>query len=727
MIPKAYAHSLPGKPASEWQPLDEHLQAVAEKAREFASTFGSGDWGYLAGLWHDLGKYSEAFQNRLKGNFSPVDHSTCGAQNAMRYCSPQAAKLLAYTIAGHHGGLPNGSSVAGYDLQARINKNIEDSSAAPKEFLTTAISLLPPSWLNKERYQYQIAFYIRMLFSCLVDADFLDTEKFMNPEQAAEREKFPNLEQIENRLIQYLDNLQSKALRTSVNDARRRVLNQCLLSADCPPGFFSLTVPTGGGKTLSSLAFALRHARLHGLSRIIYALPFTSIIEQNAKVFREALGDCAYAVVEHHCNLDPDDSGNRAKLATENWDAPLIVTTNVQLFESLYGNRVSACRKLHNLVHSVIILDEAQALPVSLLEPCLEALRELVSDYGATIVLCTATQPVLNKRDQFPKGLENVHEIVSNPALLFSDLKRVNVRHIGKQSVEKIANTIQEHSRVLCIVNTRRQARALYGRIAGYGAFHLSAFMCPAHRSEIIAVIKDRLDQDDAVCRVVSTQLIEAGVDVDFPVVFREISGLDSIAQAAGRCNREGRLDSGTTFIFNGEKPPPAGLLRQTAQTAEIILPRFQDDPLNLNAIRAYFERHYWTQSDRMDESGTLQRLREFDMKGLWIPFKDVARDFRMIRDQGWPVLIPYNEEARSLIAGLRRDGPVAGLMRKLQRYCVQIYAQDLAKLCSAVEKIHERYYVLIREDAYDPHTGLCVDISEVFDPETLYIGRKEE
>lgn len=724
---KYYAHSFENKPESDWQPLGDHLKSVAELSAKFAGEFGCADWGYLAGRWHDLGKFSNTFQRRLAGAPEHVDHSTAGAQHAVKgTIDQQAGKLLAYILAGHHGGLPNGSSAAGSDLHSRLSKTVEDYSAAPYDLLDGGFKLQKPPWLNDTRCRYQIAFLVRMLFSCLVDADFIDTEAFMKSGKATKRGCFPNLGEMEDRLSQTLKNIQAAAPSTRVNAARKIVLQSCLRAAELPPGIFSLTVPTGGGKTLSSLAFALRHARTHSLNRVIYALPFTSIIEQNADVFREALCDCADAVIEHHSNLDPDDQNDRDKLATENWDAPLILTTNVQIFESLYGNRVSACRKLHNLARSVIILDEAQALPVSLLEPCLEALRELVADYGATIVLCTATQPALNRRPQFPRGLENVREIMADPPSLFAELKRVEVKVVGKQSDAQIAEAISEHRRVLCIVNTRRHARALYDLVAGDGVFHLSALMCPAHRSRVIAEIRERLTMPDSVCRVVSTQLIEAGVDVDFPVVFRAMAGLDSIAQAAGRCNREGGSDCGLTFVFDGEKPPPAGLLRQTAQATEIILPRFKEYLLSLDAVRAYFERHYWTQAGRMDEPGILQRLREFDMKGLWIPFEDIARDFRMIRDQGSSVLIPHDNVARGLIATLRRTGPSGGLMRKLQRFSVNVYAQDIAKLGSAVEKIHERYFVLTRKDAYNPKTGLNVGVSEVFEPEALFVGGKE-
>jgi CRISPR-associated endonuclease/helicase Cas3 len=535
---------------------------------------------------------------------------------------------------------------------------------------------------------------------------------------------FPTLTDMERRLSQTLADLCANSEATVVNMARRRVLEECVRAADLPPGFFSLTVPTGGGKTYASLAFALRHALRHGLSRVIYALPFTAIIEQNAGKFRDALKDCAHGVVEHHSNLVVDDSDRVAKLAIENWEAPLVVTTNVQFFESLYSQRVSSCRKLHNLAHAVIILDEAQALPVSLLAPCLEALRELVTGYGATVVLCTATQPALNRRPAFEFGLEGVREIMPNTRALSEELRRVEVELLGQKTDDELGTLLREHSRVLCIVSTRRQARELFERIrCEEGTFHLSALMCPAHRSEVLDMIRRTLADPNAICRVVSTQLVEAGVDVDFPVVFRAMAGLDSIAQAAGRCNREGRLSRGKVYLFHGQQLPPAGFLRQTAQAADLILPQFAGDLLGLDAINAYFERYYWTQTGYMDRQDILARLNEITMRDLWIPFERVGRDFRIIRDEGLSVLIPYDETARDLLALLRHTGFTATLARKLQPYSVEVYPSDFEalRMVGAIDPVIDRCAVLIREDSYDPQTGLSQQISDVYNPEMLY------
>lgn len=720
-----YAHSDPNRPITEWHKLEDHLRATAKLAREFAELFGAGDWAYLAGLWHDLGKYSEDFQKRLRGDPGRVDHSTAGAQWVDGHApDPQAGRLLAHAVAGHHGGLPDGSAPNHSCLRNRLKRQVPDFSAASQDVLRIHQDLSRPAWLDQYRYRFQLGFFTRMLFSCLVDADFLDTERFLKPDAAAMRGAFPTLADMERRLSATLGQLCAKVEPTAVNRARRRVLEECVRAADLPPGFFSLTVPTGGGKTYASLAFALRHCLRYGLTRVIYALPFTTIIEQNAAKFREALQDCAHGVVEHHSGLVVDDSDHVAKLAVENWDAPLVVTTNVQFFESLYSQRVSSCRKLHNLTRAVIILDEAQALPVSLLAPCLEALRELVTDFGATVVLCTATQPALSQRSGFEFGLEGVREIMPDTRALSEELKRVHVELIGRKTDDELARLIRGHPRSLCVVNTRRQARGLFEQIRSEdGTFHLSALMCPAHRSRVLDTIRHRLADPNSVCRVVSTQLVEAGVDVDFPVVFRAMAGLDSIAQAAGRCNREGRLSWGRVYVFHGEQPAPSGFLRQTAEAADLILPRFADNLLGLDAVNAYFERYYWTQTGYMDRQDILARLNEIAMSNLWIPFETVGRDFRIIRDEGLSVLIPYDDTARDLLASLRQTGLSFTLARALQPYGVQVYSRDFAALqeVGAVDLVTDRCAILIREDGYDPQTGLSQQVSDVYNPEMLY------
>ncbi|HHW92711.1 MAG TPA: CRISPR-associated endonuclease Cas3'', partial [Firmicutes bacterium] len=525
---KFYAHTDGSMNRKDWQLLRDHLSGVAHRAAGYAKDFQAGQLAFAAGLLHDLGKYSLEFQQRLQGEHIRVDHSTAGAQEAEKYYGKALGRILAYVVAGHHAGLNDyGSLAAESSLAARLNKgSIPDYQAYRKELLKWPDlgSFRLPIKPFPGQQGFSLAFFIRMLYSCLVDADFLDTEEYCQPEKGAARGKYPSPDQMLQKLEQYLQQLLASALDTPINRERAAILDQCREKANFPPGFFTLTVPTGGGKTLSSLAFALGHAVRHRLERVIYVIPFTSIIEQNAKVFREAVGE--EAVLEHHSNFqypeqeDEDWTTPAAKLrlAAENWDAPLVVTTNVQFFESLFANRAARCRKLHNIARSVVILDEAQMIPTDYLHPCLAALVELVRHYEASVVICTATQPALE--GLLPRGIKPV-ELAPDPMRLYETFKRVRVIFLGEMNDEDLAARIKDLSQVLCIVNTRKHAWELFRKIRDLqGSYHLSALMCPVHRSAVLGEIRQRLETGEA-CRVVSTQLIEAGVDVDFPVVFR--------------------------------------------------------------------------------------------------------------------------------------------------------------------------------------------------------------
>lgn len=615
-----YGHTLDGLgDKSQWQKLEDHLWQTAALTRQFATALCAADWGYLAGLWHDLGKYSQAFQSRLCSTESAdahieqpgkVDHSTAGAQHAVRRFGT-VGKILAYVIAGHHGGLPDGNSPESC-LRLRLQKEIPDYSASPPNILAQPLPA-PPFKPSVDRAGIQLSMFTRMLFSCLVDADFLDTEAFVDDDKSRQRGRFQTLDALEPLFAQRLADLRNAVNPSPVNDQRAAVLRQCLAASQRDMGFFSLTVPTGGGKTLSSMAFALKHAQLHRLRRIIYVIPFTSIIEQNADVFRRVLGD--EAVLEHHSNFEPEQEDHRSRLAAENWDAPIVVTTNVQFFESLFASRSSRCRKLHNIAESVVILDEVQSLPAEYLLPCLEVLKELRDHYRTSIVLCSATQPAVQKRDDFIRGLQHVTEIVADPVRLARDMRRVEITVVGQLSDEEIVRRLTEQSQVLCVVNTREHARNLHMGLHNAnaeGVFHLSALMCAAHRSEVLSKIRSTLTSR-ARCRVVSTQLVEAGVDIDFPVVYRALAGIDSIAQAAGRCNREGKLETiGQVNVFTPENGLPPGQLRQTAQIAESTIRRFSDDILSLAAIEDYFRNYYWIKgTDGLDADGILASLQE--------------------------------------------------------------------------------------------------------------------
>jgi CRISPR-associated endonuclease/helicase Cas3 len=725
-----YAHSLEGEPPERWQSLYEHLLGTAELAGQFAAAFDAHDWGYIAGLWHDLGKYSNDFQRMIRAAGGAdchiesmpghVDHSTAGAQHAAAALRKNGfGKAIAYMIAGHHGGLPDGISTDSC-LRSRLSKQVSDCSGCPQD-IRSGRELALPLALDAKRAAVQISTFIRMLYSALVDADFLDTERFLDRQRAQHRQGYKPLPELVPIFFGKLDNLRQKAPDTLVNRHRERILAQCLSAAEDNMGLFSLTVPTGGGKTLSSMAFALKHAARHKLERIIYVIPFTSIIEQNADVFRQMLGDDM--VLEHHSNFEPDNEDHRSRLAAENWDAPVVVTTNVQFFESLFANRSSRCRKLHNIAGSVVILDEVQTLPPSYLLPCLEALKELAANYRTSIVLCSATQPALQKRDDFSRGLEGVREIIDSPQELAVALKRTQVDILPQTSDIELAGRMKDRKQVLCIVNTRKHARNLYDAVGkADGHYHLSALMCPIHRSQKLSEIRQRL-KNEQTCRVVSTQLIEAGVDIDFPVVYRSLAGIDAIAQAAGRCNREGLRERGEVFVFRPEAPIPAGHFRQTAQAAESVIGGHAEDVFSLAAIEEYFKLYYWTQGDALDEEGILAMLQAGCLKGDF-PFKTVAERFRFIKDDTKPVIIPFDDEARLLIRTLDYCDHPAALARKFQKFSVSIYPHEWNRLLStgSIKISASMFPVLVDEALYRNDVGLVTDDPITRDPESLIV-----
>jgi len=729
-----------------------HLNKVAWWAAKFAGEmFPEGgeardaarQWGWIAGLWHDLGKFAPEWQEYLRKKAGAdlhgdevagrEDHSTAGAQLADR-AIPFFGRVLAYLLAGHHAGLADGIAASSASLERRLKKMIRPCPEIPRSIIDSHSGLKPISaTLGSGR---SLATFARMIFSALVDADFLATEAFMTPEKSRSRPvKPPSIATLEATLATHLSTFPPPI--STVNRLRVEIREHCLSAAELPPGLFSLTVPTGGGKTLSSLAFALKHARLHDLRRIVYVIPYTSIIEQNAKVFRQALAALGpEVVVEHHSNLDPDSEHETvaSRLAAENWDARIIVTTNVQFFESLHGNRSSRCRKLHRLARSVVILDEAQALPVEFLAPCLRALEELTNSYGTSVVLCTATQPAIVRRDEFPIGLTPPREIVPDPAALHGALRRV----VAERSPEKLdddalAKLLSDEPQVLCVVNTRRHARELFELLPDDGArFHLSALMCAEHRTRRLAAIRCRLDAGLPV-RLISTQLIEAGVDIDFPVVYRALAGLDSITQAAGRCDREGRLTAaagkpaGRVVIFEPPQLPPAGFIRNTAASAAEVLAGNPPDPLAPDAVESYFRTHYWKHADSTDEKRILDCWPDLSRRAAHLSPEDAAREtllgfrfrtcaeeFRLIDDSySEPVVIPYGEAGKALWQEVRETFDPARLRhlsRKLQRYTVAIPRPQHQRLREAeilLPAHEERFFFLNSDLHYSEDFGL--------------------
>jgi len=708
--------------------LDEHLREVGRLASEMAVGFKSEDWAKVAGLWHDLGKYRPAFQGYIKreSGYDPeahieqsggrVDHSTAGAVHAVEF-NKTAGQLIAYLIAGHHAGLPDwtggdtGASALEYRLDNAGKKGYLTEalqSDVPRDILDPTVNLSKPLGGSDGLH-----LWLRMLFSCLVDADFLDTEKFMSPEKSKARQANWSLSDLKDQFDVYMADKSESSEATIVNQWRSSILHDCRKAGLEAPGIYTLTVPTGGGKTLSGIAFALEHAIKHQKQRIIVAIPYTSIIEQTAEQYRAIFGE---AVLEHHSNLDPDKAekeNGRSRLASENWDAPIVVTTNVQLLESLFAARTSRCRKLHNLVNSVIIIDEAQLLPPDYLQPILDVLRLLTEHYGVTLVLSTATQPALGTvKDGFGRtalrGLDARREIISDVDALFNALSRVAVETPAdmnlRKSWEELASELSAHPRVLTIVNSRRDARELH-RLMPKGTIHLSAQMCGEHRSRVIAGIKESLRNGEPV-RVISTQLVEAGVDLDFPVVYRAFAGLDSIAQAAGRCNREGKLDKGKVVVFVPPKASPKGMLLYGEQATRSVWHGHDDHPLSHTLFDAYFRQYFGQESP--DKHGIMSLLTTDARRGM-VQLRTAAERFRLISDAGQSILVPYGKDGFKWLDLLQKQGPERYLLRKLQRYSVNVYENEFKKLrdIGAIAELHPGIWGLVISNGYDERLGL--------------------
>ncbi|MEY9091618.1 CRISPR-associated helicase Cas3' [Paenibacillus sp. RC84] len=748
-----YAHRTDSDDAQSWQPLEQHLREVAKLSGEFAERFGAEQWGELVGWLHDAGKYSAEFQSRLRGTPIPVDHSTAGAKLIMeRVIDERLGLIAAYVIAGHHAGLPDCGSLDGEDscLRQRLIKKVCSYDAFHKEVPRLNMPGQAPSIQAGVDPSFQFSFFTRMLFSCLVDADSLNSEKFESPSRHDLRHHSVDIEELSRKFKAHMQRYFGKP-RTPIEHIRSELLNELMGQADKTAGMYTLTLPTGSGKTLASLGFALEHARLgKRFRRIIYVIPYTSIIEQNAAIFRQVLGEDM--VLEHHSNVqrevyeDEQDDEHKHKtrnlrdklnLAEENWDYPVVVTTNVQFFESLFANRRSRCRKLHNLTDSIIILDEAQMMIGGFFKPSLYALEELVRNYGATVLLCTATQPPVSRLfPQNPRVPVTITELVKDVPLRYEQFKRVSLQTLGMLDEAALAEHLQAHGQVLCIVNTRKTARDLYHALKAEndeGSFHLSARMCPKHRLHVLDLIRKRLEQG-LTCRVVSTQLIEAGVDVDFPAVYRELAGLDSIAQAAGRCNRNAKQMLGFIYVFETPLGSPPGWFRTTADVTRSVLKRYPDDPLSLSAGQEYFRELYDVQTlgqgDRTDSRDILPLLRATGAR-LEFPFREVADRFRLIDTVTRPVIVPYPDNSAAntsrvneLIEQLKYAASIQSILRKLQPYIVQLYPAEFRAFEQAREIVQVRADVWVLQNPkqwYDEKLGI-LPYSEQFHADEILI-----
>lgn len=699
------------------QSVKEHLQRTAELAEKFAAKFGKADWGYCCGLLHDIGKYSQEFQCKIQKNLNiQVDHSTAGAKICEKLDG--CYWLLTYCIAGHHAGLPDlGREGLPSSLLGRLNKRLCDYSAYKKEIEIPQI-ITPPIDMDSEKDpNFALSVFIRMLYSCLVDADFLDTESFMS-NGTVQRDSGESMEvlldKLHNRISDWLENQDD----TTIDGRRSEILRNSLEQGKSPQGLFQLTVPTGGGKTVASLAFALRHAVEHHMDRVIYVIPYTSIIEQNAQVFREILG--SENVLENHSNVDYESSEEfkPMQLAAENWDKPVVVTTNVQFFESLYANKSSKCRKLHNIVNSVIIFDEAQMLPTNYLKPCMAMIEELLQQYRTSVVLCTATQPALQ---QFLPEKYVARELCPRRDEQFRFFERVTYQDIDTVTEEEMAEKLQQEWHALCIVNTRKRAQRLYERLQGEGVYHLSTTMYPAHRRRVLAEIRKCLDDKKGKkCIVISTSLVEAGVDLDFTSVYRELAGVDSIIQAAGRCNRNnkrGKEESIVRIFRWDERENVSGQLQQIDTTKNLLAEG--RDITTLDNITEYFRRLYHIKGESLDMKNILDKFKDGNYQ-----FATVAGEFNLIEENTVTVYINREPEAEALLQEIRQKGLTKSRMRQAGQYCVNVRKKgkyekrdmlfDEMYRAGMLKEVHpdaQDFFVLTQEEQYREDTGLKLEV----------------
>lgn len=687
----------------ENQSIKEHCQNVAALAGNFANVFEADSIARYIGLLHDIGKYSDAFQRRILGSAEKVDHSTAGAQVAWK-SNTITGRMAAFCISGHHSGLPDmgskWSDAFEGSLQGKMKRTVEPFDDYRKEL--TAHNPVLPNWFMKDRL-FNPYFLVKMLFSTLVDADYLDTEAFMSGGSIV-RDVGESIPILAEKLDRFIDPWNNPT--TELNRKRLRILENVIGQATAGKGLFTLTVPTGGGKTVSSMAFALHHARQHGMTRIIYVIPYTSIIEQTQAVFESIFGKdnvvAHYSEVEYsHKEGEPED---RRYLATENWDAPIILTTSVQFFESIYGNLPSKCRKLHNIANSVIIFDEAQMLPVPFMRPCVLAIAKLIRNFGCSAVLCTATQPTLNPI--FNEFLPDTCITELCPEKLFSDpvFTRVTFRETGKLSDDDLADKLAAEPQVLCIVNSRKSAQAIYGRLPKNGSFHLSTTMTPEHRQRTMKIVRERL-QKGLPCRVVSTSLIEAGVDIDFPVVYRELAGLDSVLQAAGRCNREGKRskEDSPVYIFTAEHKTP-DTIAQNCSAAQKVMGR-ELDLASKASVHAYFAFLLFTLKNQkaLDRQDILAKMPQ-------LSFETIAKEFKMISGADYVLYISC-PESEPLLRQYKQLGPSKSLLRALGRFVVNVYEWQFRDYIEqgAAEPISKNAAVLLNPALYDPEVGLAL------------------
>jgi CRISPR-associated endonuclease/helicase Cas3 len=719
----------------EVQSVREHLMETSNLCNNFSVDMFK-EYASLCGLLHDIGKYSKLFQERINGKNIRVCHADCGAYEIIELTKKTEAAcwsfMIAYCIAGHHSGLHDGGTRADNaddkTLYATINRKHEEYLAYKNE-----ISVVLPDFLKLKKYFIEhcrdnselielYAFVTKYLFSCLTDADFIDTEKFCNP----------NIKRglsgdFEKALLKVNTKLSAFVPDSKVNSARNRLQVQAIKNMAVQSNLYLLNMPTGSGKTLCSMKIALERVISGKKKRIIYVIPYTSIIEQTAEVFEKMFGD-DLPVLQHYSNYsfdektdnENDNTSDKLKRACENWDAPFIITTNVQFFQSIYHYKGSRLRKLHNLADSIIVFDEIHMMPVNYIQPCLRAIGYITKHLSSEAIFMSATMPDFTKFFKSYLPLNNVRELITDKSS-FQEFKNCDYTDLGWYTVEKIVEKSSQYQCSLIIVNSRSRARKLFTLCSGK-KYHLSTYMTSEHRSEIIREIRTAINCNEKIT-VISTSLIEAGVDLDFEAVFRELSGLDSILQSAGRCNREGRRKKGYMYIFelsdfvirNPDIKLRMNITRNLLGTyADITAPE---------CIREYYDRLFSFSQEQISKnciSGFNGEIRGFDA----IPFRGYAESFHLIDSDTINIVIPErkdksgeykinrNQECMLLIERLKQQD--YSVKRRLQLYCASVHFYEYESLLKygVIDDYRTGVMILTNPDYYDSETGLDPDKS---------------
>lgn len=684
-----YAHTVDGQPEEKWQTMRSHAENVAELVKTFSAPWCTAEYAENLGLLHDVGKYQQGFQRRLRGDPTPMEHAVCGARQWLSMGWPESG---AYCIAGHHSGLPDvGSRTDSPDestLLGRLKRQTQDFSAFRRELTLRDLRAFPAKdavCTREKDAKKEYAFWTRMMFSCLTDADFLDTEAACGgpPGRGVSADFEVCRRQLEEALSRFQGDTPVKRARDAM---RRQVMSHAGEEADV----CLINMPTGSGKTLASMQFALERAVRAGKKHIIYVIPFTSIIEQNAKIFKDIFG--ADAVLEHHCNFDYDAVGDpaareRLRRTAENWDASIVVTTNVQFFQSIYGNRSSQLRKLHNMADSVIVFDEAHMFPSLFFQPCLEAVRILTARYGCQAVFMTATMPDFRAwMEKFGCGGVKTAELVEDKRD-FPVFRRCAVEYLGALPLEKLTGLAQQGENALIVVNSRRAARRIYELLPGKN-YHLSTYMTHEDRSATIEEVRRALREHRRFC-LVSTSLIEAGVDLDFDLVFRELAGLDNLLQTAGRCNREGNKAGCRTCAFEfqeTELQPRSKDFRMRQSFCREVFEKFSD-AASPEAVSYYFDHLYaYTLQDRTSmDFQTAVSPSSWGREGVGFDFRSYADAFRLIDEDTRPLVIVTDENravVKPLLEALARGG--MSVMRRLQKYSLSLRRREFDQLLQA-------------------------------------------